>query len=89
MHSGYPMFAAGASDQPPNSCQDGPGRGPVGWDRPLMVFFVSAPNALFFLTVCPLPICPRDWNGGGNAVRPDYVNDTHLFLRHLVVGTYA
>ena len=30
-----------------------------------------------------------DWNGGGNAVRPDYVNDTHLFLRHLVVGTYA
>ena len=35
------MFAAGASDQPPNSCQDGPGRGPVGWDRPFMAFFVS------------------------------------------------
>ena len=30
VHSGYPMFAAGASDQPPNSCQDGPGRASMG-----------------------------------------------------------
>ena len=52
MHSGYPMFAAGASDQPPNSCQDGPGRGPVGWDRPLMAFFVSDARRTFLLTVC-------------------------------------
>jgi len=33
VHSGYPMFAAGASDQPPNSCQDGPGRARKGPDR--------------------------------------------------------
>ena len=51
VHSGYPLFAAGASDQPPNSCQDGPGRGPVGWDRPLMAFFVSDARRAFLLTV--------------------------------------
>ena len=56
------MFAAGASDQPPNSCQDGPGRGPVGWDRPLMAFFVSDARRTFLLTVC---LKNAAWVSGG------------------------
>jgi len=48
VHSGYPMFAAGASDQPPNSCQDGPGRASMGRDRRHSI----VANPTFSLTVC-------------------------------------
>ena len=52
VHSGSPMFAAGASDQPPNSCQDGPGRASNGPGQAPFGFLVSVANPTFSLTVC-------------------------------------
>jgi len=50
VYSGYPMFAAGASDQPPNSCQDGPGRASKGLDRRAFGFLVIVANPTIFLS---------------------------------------
>ena len=45
------MFAAGASDQPPNSCQDGPGRASMGRGQAPFGFLVDVANPTFSLTL--------------------------------------
>ena len=80
VHSGYPMFAAGASDQPPNSCQDGPGRASMGMDRLHSGFSLVTLTPLYLSdSVCRGPSSAAE-SGRTNAKRNRHADKSNVVV---------